>query len=227
MGKVWDTNVAAMPSSRSEAVVALEEFAAAQHGYVTRAQAARLGVGDLLLLRLVRAGYLERQEHGIYRFRGTPDLSWAPVWVAWLRLDPEHDAVERARHPTEITRGPTAAWVYAVGTLQPEPYEFWTAVSRRIRRPDLRLRKGRPPDGDINVVDGLPVTTVERTIADMVADGYDFGHVTDVMRDAVRRRLLDSPGLAERLGAVFARVLPQRRRGLAYPLARQLAGAVA
>jgi hypothetical protein len=146
--------------------------------------------------------------------------------VAWLRLDPERDAIERARHPTEITRGPTAAWVYAVGTLQPEPYEFWTAVSRRIRRPDVRLRKGRPPDEDITFVDGLPVTTLERTIADMVADGYDFGHVTDVLRDAIRQRLLDSPGLADRLGAVFARVLPQRRREVAHTLARQLVGAV-
>jgi len=219
-------NVEAMPGTRPEAVLAIEEFAAAQHGYVTRAQAAQIGVDDVLLLRLVRGGYLERYEHGIYRFRGTPDLPWAPVWVAWLRLDPEHDAVERARHPTEVTRGATAAWVYALGSLQPEPYEFWTAVSRRIRRPDVRLRKGRPPDQDITVVDGLPVTTLERTVADMVADGYDFGHVTDVLRDAIRGRLIDSAGLAERLGAVFSRVLPQRRRQVAQPLARQLAGAV-
>src|SRR6266545_6215010 len=97
---------AATPGRRPEAVAALEEFAAAQHGYVTRAQAAQAGVGDVLLLRPVADGHLERWEHGIYRFRGTPDLLWAGVWVAWLRLDPEHDAVERARHPTEIARGP-------------------------------------------------------------------------------------------------------------------------
>ncbi len=219
-------NVAPMPITRPEAVLALEEFAAAQHGYVTRAQATQIGVDDIMLLRLVRGGYLERYDHGIYRFRGTPDLLWAPVWVAWLRLDPEHDAVQRARHPSEITRGKTAAWVYAVGNLQPEPYEFWIAVPRRIRRPDVRLRKGRPPDQDITIVDGLPVTTLERTVADMVADGYDFGHVTDVMRDAIRGRLLEGPGLTERLGAVLSRVLPQRRRENAPRLAKQLAGAV-
>jgi phosphoglycolate phosphatase-like HAD superfamily hydrolase len=116
-------------------------------------------VDDVLLLRLVRGGYLEQYEHDIYR-------------------------------------------------------------------PDVRLRKGCPPDQDVTLVDGLPVTTVERTIADMAADGYDSGHVTDALRDAVRSRLLDTHGLAERLGAVFARVLPQHRPHLAQPLARQLAAAV-
>ncbi len=215
-------NAAATPGRRPEAVAALEEFAAAQHGYVTRAQAAQAGVGDVLLLRLVADGHLERWEHGIYRFRGTPDLLWAGVWVAWLRLDPEHDAVERARHPTEIARGPTAAWVYALGDVQPEPYQFWTASRRHIRRPDVRLRTGRPPDQDIAVVEGLPLTTPERTVADMVADGYDIGHVADVIRDATHRRLLDRSGLAERLGAALARVLPQRRQAMATPLAAQL-----
>ncbi len=218
-------NAAARFSERPAAVRALEEFAAAQHGYVTRAQAAQVGIGDVLLLRLVRDGYLERYEHGIYRFRGAPDLRWEGVWVAWLRLDPEHDATERARHPNEITRGPTAAWVYAVGNLQPEPYEFWVSSHRRIRRRDVRLRTGRPPDQDIAVVEGLPLTTPERTVADMVADGYDLGHVADVVRDAVHDRLLDLPGLAERLGAVLGRVLPERRRAMAARLARQVTAA--
>lgn len=193
-------NAAATSSRRPEAVRALEEFAAVQHGYVTRAQAAQVGIGDVLLLRLVMDSYLERWEHGIYRFRGSHDLLWAGVWVAWLRLDPERDAVERASHPTEIARGPTAASVYVIGDLQPEPYEFWTASRRRIRRPDVRLRTGRPPDEDIAVVKGLPLTTPERTVADMVADGYDLGHVRDVIRDGIHERLLDRSGLPERLG---------------------------
>ncbi len=215
-------NAATTPRRRPEAVRALEEYAAAQHGYVTRAQAAQAGVGDVLLLRLVTDDYLERWEHGIYRFRGTPDLLWAGVWTAWLRLDPEHDAVERARHPNEIARGPTAASVYEVGDLQPEPYQFWTASRRRIRRPDVRLRTGRPPDQDIAVVEGLPLTTPERTVAEMVADGYDLGHVADIIRDAIHRRLLDRSGLLERLSATLARVLPQRRRSMAARLASQL-----
>jgi hypothetical protein len=215
-------NAAATSSRRPEAVRVLEEYAAAQHGYVTRAQAARVRVGDVLLLRLVADGYLERWEHGIYRFRGSPDLLWAGVWVAWLRLDPEHDAVERARHPTEIARGPTAASVYAIGDLQPEPYEFWTVSRRRVRRPEVRLRTGRLPDEDIAVVEGLPVTTPERTVADMVADGYDLGHVRDTIRDGIHGRLLDRSGLPERLGTVLTRALPQRRRALATRLAEEL-----
>jgi len=81
----------------------------------------------------------------------------------------------------------------------------------------------RPPH---DTTGPIPAVSIHAKIADMVADGYDFGHVTDVLRDAIRGRLLDSPGLAERLGAVLARVLPQRRREGAARLARQLAGAV-
>jgi hypothetical protein len=209
-------------SRRPDAVLTLEDYAAAQHGYVTRAQAVQAGIGDVLLLRLVADGYLERWEQGIYRFRGTHDLPWAGVWRAWLRLDPEHDAVERARNPKEIARGPTAAAVYQVGNLPPEPYQFWTASRRRIRRPDVQLRTGRPPDQDITLIDGLPLTTLERTVAEMAAEGYDGEHIADIIRDAVRGRLLDSSGLAERLGIMLDRVLPQRRRSMAGRLASRL-----
>lgn len=215
------------PSSRAEAVLRLEEFAAAQHGYVTRAQAAQTGVDDVLLLRLVRSGYLDRPEHGVYRFRGIQDLRWSDVWIAWLRLSPDRDAVERARQSTEITRGPTAAWVYGVGNLPPEPYQFWIATPRFVRRPDVRLRTGRPPDQDIAVHEGLPLTTPDRTVAELVADGHDLGHVADVIHDAVRIRLLDRHDLVPQLASALRRTLPKRRRSNADQLAEQLAAAAA
>jgi hypothetical protein len=215
------------PSGRAEAALRLEEFAAAQHGYVTRAQAAQTGVDDVLLLRLVRGGYLDRPEHGVYRFRGLQDMRWSDVWIAWLRLRPELDAVERARHPTEITRGPTAAFVYGVGNLPPEPYQFWVPAPRSIRRPHLSLRTGRPPDQDITVVDGLPITTLERTVAEMVADFYDGEHIADIVRDAIYRRLFDRRDLVAQLTSALRRALPKRRRAKAAALAEQLAAASA
>jgi Transcriptional regulator, AbiEi antitoxin len=213
------------PSSRAEAVLRLEEFAAAQHGYVTRAQAAQTGVDDVLLLRLVRGGYLDRPEHGIYRFRGIQDLRWSDVWIAWLRLSPERDAIERARQATEITRGPTATWVYGVGKLPPEPYQFWTATPRFVRRPDVRLRTGRPPEQDITVHEGLPLTSPDRTVAELVADGHDLDHVADVIHDAVRIQLLDRHDLVAQLAGALRRTLPKRGRSSADQLAEQLAAA--
>ncbi|WP_166850197.1 hypothetical protein [Isoptericola sp. BMS4] len=38
----------------------------------------------------------------------------------------------------------------------------------------------------MTLVEGLPATTVERTIADLVRDGHDLSHIANVLRDAVR-----------------------------------------
>jgi hypothetical protein len=194
-------------------------FAAAQHGYVTRAQATQVGADDVDLHRLVRAHYLERTGcHGVYRFRGAGDLpgAWAPLWAAWLSLDPARHAVDRADQPTgtEVARGRTAAFVHELGDLPPEPYQLWTPRRRRVRRPELRLHVSRLPATDVTVVRGLPVTTPLRTVADLVVDHEDLGHVAGVLRDAARQHLVlrDPEGLAGRLASTLGRTLPASRR---------------
>jgi predicted transcriptional regulator of viral defense system len=214
--------------SRAQAALRLEEYAATQHGYVTRAQANRAGVGDQMLRRLQLGGWLDRAEHGVYRMRGAHDLAWAPVWVAWLSLDPVPVAYERTQQPTEIVRGHTASTaVYGMGDLQPEPYELWTTRRRFVRRRDIRLRVGRLPRDDIRVVNDLPVTTPIRTLADLVTDGYDGGHVSDCLRDALRLGLIDRRDLPGALAEALRRTLPKSRLKFADPLARQFAEMVA
>lgn len=199
--------------SRAEAAQRLEEFAAVQHGYVTRAQANQARVSDMMLRRLVTGGWIDRAGHGVYRMRGAHDLPWAGVWAAWLSLDPAHTAAERGEQPTEIVRGPTAASaVHAIGNLLPEPYEFWTARRRFIRRPDVELHVGRLPRDDVVLVQDLPVTTPVRTVADLVADHHDGGHVTDALRDAIDRRLIDRRDLPEALADALQRALLRRER---------------
>ncbi len=212
--------------SQARAAQRLEEFAAVQHGYVTRAQARLALVSDMMLRRLVQGGWIDRADHGIYRMRGAHDLPWAGVWAAWLSLDPERAATERIDPPTEIVRGPTAAsGVHAIGNLLPEPYAFWTARRRHVRRPDVELRVARLPREDIAIVQDLPVTTPVRTVADLVADHHDGGHVADTLRDAVHSGLIDRRDLPGVLADALERALTRRERASAQPLARQLTGA--
>jgi hypothetical protein len=201
--------------SRADAAQRLEEFAAVQHGYVTRAQAGRARVSDMMLRRLVTGGWIDRASHGVYRMRGAHDLRWAGIWAAWLSLDPIRTAVERVEQltETETVRGPTAAsGVYAIGNLLPEPYEFWTPRRRFVRRSDLRLRTARLPPEDLAIVQDLPVTAPVRTIADLVADHHDGGHVTDTLRDAVDSGLIDRRDLPGALAAALQRALGPRGR---------------
>jgi predicted transcriptional regulator of viral defense system len=208
--------------SRAEAAQRLEEFAAVQHGYVTRAQAGQARVGDMMLRRLVTGGWIDRAGQGVYRMRGAHDLPWAGVWVAWLSLDPARSAVERAERPAEIVRAHTAASaVHGIGDLLPEPYDFWTVRRRFVRRSDIELHVGRLPREDIGFVQGLPVTAPVRTIADLVADHYDGGHVTDTLRDAIDKGLIDRRDLPGALADALRRALRRSRRGDADLLAEE------
>lgn len=170
----------------------LEELASSQHGYVTRAQAAREDVSDVDLVRLCKRGDLQRVEHGVYRFRGAGTFWWEPVWLAWLRLNPEQPSFERTRHPKEIVAGRTAAWIYELGEIDPEPYEFIVASRHQTRRADLRFRRSVVARKDWDVVNGLPVTRPHKIVTDLLAQHQDEGHVVDVAVDAVRKGLMSA-----------------------------------
>jgi len=91
------------------------------------------------------------------------------------------------------------------------------------------------------VVDGLPVTTVIRTVADLAAAHLDGGHLASVVRDALTRRQADDRQLVEvlrrhahhynaRMGdgeALLSRLLQES--GISEPIERavELAGAQA
>jgi hypothetical protein len=77
----------------------------------------------------------------------------------------------------------------------------------------VRLRRGTLTPAEITVVDGLPVTTVERTILDLLADHTDGGHVGDMIADAARRGVIDPDTLAAKSGAHAAKYGIRRRDG--------------
>jgi hypothetical protein len=75
--------------------------------------------------------------------------------------------------------------VHGLGDLLPSKYEFTTAVRRQSTQLDLRYRKRELPDGDVTWVNGLPVTTIARTVEDLATGGTDFDHLAVAVRDAV------------------------------------------
>jgi hypothetical protein len=197
-----------------EALRKLEEVGSSQHGYFTRAQAVAAGLDDVDILRLTRRGDVHRLGHGVYKFRGAGDLRWEAVWIAWLRLMPQKTAFERTQNPDAVVAGRTAAWVYNLGTLDPEPLEFIVAGRRQTRQPHVHLRRAHLTRNDWEVVDGLPLTRPVRIICDLLAQHVDQTHVVDVATDALRRGILGPDELARaRLpsGLVNDALAPGRR----------------
>lgn len=185
----------------------LEDLSASQWGIVTTAQAAAHGVPRLNLSRLCQSGHLVRLAYGVYRDAGAPSDEFESLRAAWLAADPSHTAEQRLRDLAGgvVVMGASAASLHAVGDLPAERHEFSAPVRRQTQRPDVGYRRRNLEPSDVTLAHGLPVTTIERTIADLVEDRTDLALVADVLRDAARRRRLDANRLAELLTPLAVR----------------------
>jgi predicted transcriptional regulator of viral defense system len=172
-------------SSSSERVIA--SLAGSQWGMLTAAQATAQGVARSTLLRRERAGALERIRPGVYRLPGAPANRLDDIRAAWLASAPEELAWERLASTDVVVGCAAAAWVHDMGDLYPSPVMLYTARRRQTKHVDIRYSTRKLPTEDSSVVDGLPVTTRERTIADLLDEsGVDVSLVADVLRDAER-----------------------------------------
>ena len=185
----------------------LAEISASQWGMVTSAQAAVRGVSRLDLSRLTKAGDLLRLAHGIYKDAGAPTGAHMDVRAAWLSSDPRRPASDRLGdgHHGVVVSGQTAAWLHDIGDLRSNHTELTTPVRRQTQRADLHYRRRILPEEDVTIRDGLPVTTPERTIADLVEDRTDLSIVADALRDASLKSTLDLETLADRVAPLAER----------------------
>ncbi len=185
----------------------LEELSASQWGMVTTAQAAAHGVPRLDLSRLCQSGHLERLAHGVYRDAGAPSEEFESLRAAWLAADPSHTAEQRLRDLAGgvVVMGASAASLHGVGDLPADRHEFSAPVRRQTQRSGVSYRRRQLEPTDVTIAHGLPVTTIERTIADLVEDRTDLSLVADVLRDAAQSRRLDTDRLTELLAPLAAR----------------------
>src|ERR687893_920555 len=184
--------------------VRLAEAAARQLGLVRREDIAAIGVSDRELEHLVAVGLLEGVHTGIYRHVAVPldgrARVLAAVWAA--------GSVAVASHRT-------AAWLWEMRDVprwRPEG-----TVAGRSRRSPTRVtvhRTDRLDPMDVTACEGIPVTTVPRTL-------LDLGAVTDppVVRQATQDAVIRNLVAPEDLLCVLERVGRRGRRGTAPPRA--------
>ena len=199
------------------ALLELAEISASQWGMVTSAQAATRGVTRLDLSRLAEAGDLVRLAHGVYKDAGAPSGAHRDVRAAWLSSDPARLASDRLGdgHRGVVVSGQTAAWLHDIGNLRSNRTELTTPVRRQTQRADLHYRRRNLPEEHVTIRDGLPVTTPERTIADLVEDRTDLSIVADALRDASRKSELDLGLLGRSLAPLAERNGHRKGDGLA------------
>lgn len=160
-----------------DALETLELLGSAQWGLVTTAQARDAGLSNVQLARLTDQGTLTRVRHGVYALPSSGAGPLQDLRAAWLAAARHDDRV--------VVSGASAAVVHGLGDLVPSHHEFSSGVRRQSSQPDVRFHRGAFAPDEVTVVDGLPVTTVERTVADLTARGVDSDHLATVLADAV------------------------------------------
>jgi very-short-patch-repair endonuclease/predicted transcriptional regulator of viral defense system len=177
----------------------LAALAGAQHGVVTRGQLGELGLAPRSVERLVARGRVRRVHRGVYQV-GPLAGPWAAEMAAVLAIG----RAARASHES-------AAWIWKVipGHDRTSPVDLVVVGGGGSARPGIRLhRVACLPRDERAVVDGVPTTSVARTLVDLATR---LG----------RRDLEQAIGRAEREGlvrlddlrAILAR--HPRRRGAA------------
>jgi DNA-binding LacI/PurR family transcriptional regulator len=182
---------------------ALDARAAGQWGLVTTAQAKLDGVQGVQLLRLERSGALESVGHGVYRLAASPPPEHLRIKVAWLRLDPGTPARDRRTDGpgSGVVSHTSACAVHGLGGRPHDPVELTVSSRRTTRDETVVLHRARTDAEDITVVDGLPVTTVPRTVVDLLEDRADAARTGAFLAEAAARGLVCVDDLAPRVAA--------------------------
>jgi hypothetical protein len=174
----------------------------------------------MLLSRMAAAGELERVMHGVYvvtSSAGEPELE---VRAHWIALDPGVRAGDRLAvpHRAGVVSHASAAALHRIGDIPVDEVEFVLPERHRSRRAGVRFHRGELMSGEVTLVGGLPVTTSARTIADLLVDGYELGHVADAVADILNRGLETAASLLAALDKVAARVGAESGRALLHEL---------
>jgi hypothetical protein len=135
------------------------ELAATQHALITRSQALSAGLTERQIDHRVSQRVLICQQEGVYRYAGAPRTRAQALLASLLAVGPVSAGSHRS-----------AGAAYGIWTVRDEHVEITVT---RDRTPELRgvtvHRIADLADRWITEVDGVPVTTLARTLVDLGA----------------------------------------------------------
>ncbi len=169
------------------------------HGYFTAADASKQGVGRMAVVMMERRGTLERVSRGVYRlvhFPPSPNALYmeAALWPAGARGVISHESALALHDISDVSPA-------RVHITVPRRFRVRRAIPAYLRVHNADLR-----EDEVDVVDGVPVTTPERAIRDCHAadlgpevirqaidDARRGGHLSARAADQLRIELLETP----------------------------------
>ena len=156
----------------------LYQIAESQAGYFTSAQATEAGYNRQRLYDLTNRGKLIRVQHGIYRLVHFPASRFEDLHNASLRTG-----------PNSVVSYESALAVYDLSDIIPTKTHIIIPRTGSRRRNGIHLHTNKLDDDEITQREGLRITTVERTIADVIVRGISYQHADQAIQEALQRGL--------------------------------------
>ena len=177
----------------------LYNTAECQGGNFSAAQAKKLGFSYDRLTKNTKSGRFTRVVHGIYRLTHFPSSAFEDMFVAWLRAGPE-----------SVISHESALSVYDLSDVLPAEIHLIVPRSSSNRRKGIRQHTNQLDEKEITMREGLPITTVQRTIADVAATGLAEEQVEMAIKQGISRGMVTIEMLrdqAEKRGGRFDKIL--------------------
>jgi predicted transcriptional regulator of viral defense system len=183
------------PLSRADRLYAMVER---QGGCFTAADAKAVGYGYPLHHFHVQRGNWIRVARGTFRLKRFPAVAHDDLirWWLWSRK-------------LGVISHESAAIVYGVGEVQPGKVHLTVPAGFRKRKADgLALHRTALHGREVDTREGFPVTTPLRTILDLAEARLDPDQLTAIVKDALRKGLLDRRAILDVLATIPKRIDP-------------------
>jgi predicted transcriptional regulator of viral defense system len=186
---------------------ALYQIAEPRGGYFTAKQAREAGFSWERLSYYVDRKKFERIARGIYRLIHFPTSRFEDLYAALLRAGPE-----------AVISHASALAVYGLSDVLPSQVHVTIPRTGSRRRRGLRLHTQQLDRTDVVKREGLRVTSVPRTIADVATSGLSEEQVLQAIEEALELGLTDENALRKmadhrggRPAAIIYRVIGEAR----------------
>ena len=154
----------------------LYEIAESQAGYFTASQAREVGFSWERLSSNTKKGLFLRAARGVYRLVRFPGSAYEDLFVAWLRTGGK-----------SVISHESALSVYDLNDVLPNEIHVIEPETASRRRKGIRQHTNQLAPDEITHREGLPVTTVARTIADVSISGLAEELVQQAIRESIQR----------------------------------------
>jgi predicted transcriptional regulator of viral defense system len=164
----------------------LYEIAESQGGYFTTKQAERACYSRKDLSALSKRRKFSRVSWGIYRITLFPTTSYDDFFMAVLKSGP-HSVIS---HQSALS-------IYELSDILPAKIHIIIPKSRSRRREGIKYHTCNLSKNDITSYKGLPITTVERTITDVVRSGLDTHLIEQAINQGINRGMITRVSLLD------------------------------